>query len=107
ASLSDYQLDVCGAQLNLYDRVELSYARQEFDVPALSTQIEQDISGVKVRLYGDLVFSRWPQLSVGWQHKSLKDGTVAKLVGASDTSGDDIYVAASKLHLGALAGYNW
>lgn len=106
ANLSDYRLDVCGAQLNLYDRVELSYARQKFDVPALSTQIEQDISGIKVRLYGDLVYSVWPQISAGWQHKSLKDGTVAKLVGAADTSGDDFYLAASKLHLGTVAGYN-
>mgnify|MGYP003666076429 FL=1 len=29
------------------------------------------------------------------------------LVGAKDTSGTDIYLAASKLHLGAIAGYNW
>jgi hypothetical protein len=44
---------------------------------------------------------------MGVQHKSLDDGTVAKLVGAKNTSGTDVYLAASKLHLGALAGYNW
>ncbi|MBB1406121.1 DUF3034 family protein [Pseudoalteromonas sp. SG44-5] len=107
ADVTDYTLDVCGAQLNLFNRVELSYAQQEFDVPALSTQIEQSITGAKVRLYGDIVYSNWPQVSLGMQHKSLDDGTVAKLVGAESTSGTDFYLAASKLHLGAIAGYNW
>ena len=107
ADVSDYRLDVCGAQLNIYDRVELSYAEQRFEVPALNTDIEQSITGAKVRLYGDIVYSKWPQLSLGVQHKSLDDGSIANLLGAEDTSGTDIYLAASKLHLGALVGYNW
>ncbi|WP_152087145.1 DUF3034 family protein [Pseudoalteromonas sp. A25] len=106
-SVKNYRLDVCALQGNLFDRVELSYAQQTFDVPALSTRIKQTVSGVKVRLYGDIVYSKWPQLSVGVQHKSLKDGKVAKLLGAHSTRGDDIYLAASKLHLGAINGYNW
>lgn len=107
ADVSDYRLDVCGAQLNIYDRVEFSYAEQRFEVPALNTDIEQSITGAKVRLYGDIVYSKWPQLSLGVQHKSLDDGSIANLLGAKDTSGTDVYLAASKLHLGALAGYNW
>ena len=107
ADVSDYRLDVCGAQLNIYDRVEFSYAEQRFEVPALNTDIEQSITGANVRLYGDIVYSKWPQLSLGVQHKSLDDGSIANLLGAKDTSGTDIYLAASKLHLGALAGYNW
>lgn len=107
ADVTDYSLDVCGAQLNMFNRVELSYAQQNFAVPALNTQIKQSISGAKFRLYGDIVYSTWPQLSLGIQHKSLSDGTVAKLVGAEATSGTDVYLAASKLHLGAIAGYNW
>tara|TARA_B100000929_G_scaffold52711_1_gene38644 strand:- start:1935 stop:2768 length:834 start_codon:yes stop_codon:yes gene_type:complete len=107
ADVSDYSLDVCGAQVNFYDRVELSYAEQRFEVPALNTDIEQSITSAKVRVYGDIVYSKWPQLSVGVQHKSLDDGSIANLLGAKDTSGTDIYLAASKLHLGALAGYNW
>lgn len=106
ADVTDYSLNVCGAQVNVFDRVELSYAQQRFEVPSLSTTIEQSITAAKVRLYGDIVYSSWPQLSLGIQHKSLDDGTVATLVGAQETSGTDIYFAASKLHLGALAGYN-
>lgn len=41
------------------------------------------------------------------QHKKLDDPLVASLSGADDDSGVDVYVAASKLHLGAIAGYNW
>ena len=107
ADVSDYRLDVCGAQLNIYDRVEFSYAEQRFEVPALNTDIDQSITGAKIRLYGDIVYSKWPQLSLGVQHKSLDDGSIANLLGAKDTSGTDVYLAASKLHLGALAGYNW
>ncbi|MBB1385016.1 DUF3034 family protein [Pseudoalteromonas sp. SG45-5] len=107
ADITDYTLDVCGAQLNVFNRVEFSYALQQFDVPALSKKIEQSITGVKVRLYGDIVYSPLPQLSLGITHKSLNDGAVAKLIGAKETSGTDVYLAASKLHLGAVAGYNW
>ncbi|CCQ12673.1 Hypothetical protein in Cyanoglobin locus [Pseudoalteromonas luteoviolacea B = ATCC 29581] len=107
ANLTDFRLDVCGVQANLFDHVEFSIARQQFDVPALNTQIEQQIIGAKWRVYGDIVYSTWPQVSVGWQHKSLKDGSVARLVGAETTSGNDFYVSASQLHLGAVAGLNW
>ncbi|ASM48787.1 hypothetical protein PESP_a0550 [Pseudoalteromonas espejiana DSM 9414] len=107
ADVSDYTLDVCGAQVNLFNRVELSYAQQRFDVPALDTEIEQSITGAKIRIYGDIVYSTWPQVSFGIQHKSLDDGAIATLVGAEDTSGTDYYLAASKLHLGAIGGYNW
>ena len=41
ADVTDYRLDVCGVQFNLFDRVELSYAQQQFDVPALDTQREE------------------------------------------------------------------
>ena len=57
ADVTDYRLDVCGdPQLNLFNRVELSYAAQQFHVPALNTEIEQSITGAKVRLYGDICF---------------------------------------------------
>ncbi|HET8807838.1 MAG TPA: DUF3034 family protein [Methylophaga sp.] len=103
----NYHLNVCGAQIGLYDRVELSLARQQFHVDALELNIEQRVLGAKVRLYGDIVYSRWPQVSIGIQHKDLNDPLVANLLGADDDSGVDVYVAASKLHLGAIAGYNW
>jgi hypothetical protein len=106
AQLSDFRLRSCGAQLNLYDRVEVSVAQQNFRINALDTSIDQNIVGIKTRLYGDLVYSKWPMLSLGMQYKHLKDTAIADALGAKDTSGVDWYLAASKLHLGAIAGYN-
>lgn len=107
ATLDDYSLDACGVQLNLFNRAELSAARQSFRVDALDTDLEQSVYGAKFRLYGDIVYSPWPQVSAGFQHKQLRDDGLPRALGAQDDSDTDWYVAASKLHLGALAGYNW
>ncbi len=106
AHLNDFRLTSCGAQLNLYDRVEMSVAQQKFRINVLNTNIDQNIVGIKTRLYGDLVYSRWPMVSLGMQYKDLNDSAIAKSLGAKDTTGVDWYLAASKLHLGAVAGYN-
>ncbi len=106
ASVDDFQLDSCGVQGNLFDRVELSYAEQRFDVDPLNLTLKQSITGVKVRLYGDVVYSTWPQISLGAQHKRLDTADIAFAVGAKDDSGTDVYLAASKVHLGMVAGYN-
>jgi hypothetical protein len=106
-SVDDFALNVCGVQANFFDRVEVSYAKQSFEVKPLNTDLKQDIVGAKVRLYGDLVYSKWPQISVGIQHKSLKTETIAFALGANKKSDTDFYIASSKLHLGAVAGYNW
>ncbi|WP_371194621.1 DUF3034 family protein [Glaciecola sp. SC05] len=105
--LDDFRLSVLGASISLYDRLEVSIAQQLFDVPALSAQIEQQVLAVKYRLYGDVVYSTLPQLSVGWQHKRLKDSAIASALGAENSSsGNDVYIAATKVHLAAVAGYN-
>jgi len=106
ALVDDFKLNVCGAQLNIMDRVELSYAEQVFDVDPLALELEQSIIGAKIRLYGDLVYSAWPQVSAGLQHKKLDTPAVPFTLGAKDDKGTDVYLAASKLHLGAAFGYN-
>jgi hypothetical protein len=111
-NVTDYRLTSIGAAASFYDRVELSYAQQTFDLPvglvkALGTgEIKQDVIGVKVRLYGDAVYSAYPQVSVGLQHKQLDSDVVASYLGAKNDSGTDFYFAATKVHLAAVAGYN-
>ncbi|MBQ4846461.1 DUF3034 family protein [Pseudoalteromonas sp. MMG013] len=107
AKLQDYQLDVCGAQVNFFDRLELSVAEQNFTVAVSNRVIEQSVLGAKIRLYGDVIYSDWPQLSVGLMHKSLGDSAIARALGADASQGNDVYFSASKLHLGALYGRNW
>lgn len=105
-SLPDYRLNVIGANISLFDRAEFSVARQVFGLTSLGGEITQSIYGAKVRLYGDVIYSDWPQISIGLQYKDLEDTAVAQLLGSDDTQGTDFYVAATKVHLGVVAGYN-
>ncbi len=108
--LDNYRLHVFGANASFYDRVEVSIAQQTFelrDIPFGESEINQEVIGVKARLYGDLVYSAWPQVSMGIQHKTLENNFIAGAAGAQNTgSGNEFYTAFSKAHLGLLAGYN-
>lgn len=108
----DYALNSIGAAYTFHNRVELSLARQRFDLGELRRQLalpyealEQDVFGAKVRLGGDLVYGAMPQVSVGVQHKRLRDDALPLAIGARDGSGTDVYVSATKLWLDAAGGY--
>ncbi|MEW9796750.1 DUF3034 family protein [Alteromonas sp. CYL-A6] len=105
-NVDDYRLQVLGASASLYDRVELSVARQTFDLTTLGGDISQTVWGAKVRLYGDVVYSRFPQISAGMQYKDLQDDAIATAFGSADSNSIDYYLAATKVHLGAAGGYN-
>lgn len=107
----DYALDAYGVAYTFRNRLELSLARQRFDLGELQRRLslpwdalEQDIFGAKLRLAGDLVYTPWPQLSLGVQHKRLRDGTLPLAVGARDDRGTDVYLSASKLFLAGPGG---
>ncbi len=119
AKTRDYSLQSGGVAIGLYDRVELSYANQQFDTRDVLTAIsptlrgyklKQDVFGVKVRVLGNAVYDQdtWvPQVSVGLQYKDNKDATVIPFLNGAlaalkpniKTSGTDFYIAASKLFL--------
>jgi len=105
-NLKDYRMRAISVNTSLYNRVELSYAKHIFDLTTLGGELKQDVVGLKYRIYGDALYSKWPQVSAGLLHKSLKDKALANALGAKDTSGTDYYLAATKIHLGAIAGYN-
>jgi hypothetical protein len=107
----DFDLDAYGAAIGLYDRVELSFARQKFDagsvVPGLA--LKMDIAGVKVKLCGDAVYDQdtpWPQISLGAMHKRNKDMAIPTAIGARKGSDTDVYLAATKVWLGGVFGRN-
>jgi truncated hemoglobin YjbI len=107
----DYSLKTYGVAAGLFDRVELSLARQEFEgdlAPLDQLSIKQDIFGVKVKVLGDAIYTQdsWvPQVAVGAMYKKNKgiDGlgalgvTNVKQLGATDDKGYDYYVAATKV----------
>lgn len=106
AWVDDYRLTVTSASLNIYDRVEVSVARQTLDLDTLGGELGQDIYGTKVRLLGDVLYHPWGIWSVGVQHKRLVDGAIPTALGADETSGTDVYLSASKLLFSAFAGRN-
>jgi hypothetical protein len=108
--LPDYEFRTWGAAVGLWDRVELSVARQEFDTGGTGALLGlgagftfgQDVYGLKVRLTGDAVYDQdtWmPQIAVGVQHKIADQGAVIGLIGGQDDEGTELYVAATKLFL--------
>lgn len=110
-ALQDYALDVRGVAWSWNERLELSFARQDFDTRATGTalglpglHLKQDIVALKLRLAGDAILDpdRWqPQWALGIEHKSLDaDGLTPTLraLGA-DTSGTEVYLSATKLLL--------
>ena len=51
ADVDDFSLNVCGAQANFFDRLELSYAEQDFKVNPLNTELSQSITGANQHLF--------------------------------------------------------
>lgn len=107
----DYVLDAAGVAFTWRNRIELSYARQRFDLGELQRRLslpvsafDQDVFGAKLRLGGDLVYTAMPQVSVGVQHKRQRDFAIPRAVGARDDSGTDVYLSATKLFLGGVGG---
>jgi hypothetical protein len=109
-SVGSYSLWSEGAAVGLYDRVELSYARQTFDTEKVGAllglgkdfKFDQDVYGVKVKLFGDAVYDQdtmLPQVAVGAQYKQNDRGAIIHAIGGKSDSGTDYYVAATKLFL--------
>lgn len=108
--LPDFSLRSGGITVGLFNRVELSYARQTFDTGETGPKLglpsnytfNQDIFGAKLRLLGDLVYDQdtWlPQISIGLQYKKNDRGTLVHALGATSDHGTDYYVSATKLFL--------
>jgi hypothetical protein len=106
----DYRFEAFGGAIGLYDRVELSYTRQEFDTRDAGAALGigqgftfgQDIYGAKVRLAGDAVYDqdRWlPQISVGALYKEADHAPLLGALGAEDDQGVEVYASATKLLL--------
>lgn len=132
-TLPNYQFNAYGAAVGLYDRVELSYARQDFSLGNTGAQLDgaiagffgapvsalpaplqfggnytlsQDIIGLKVRLFGNIVYdqgSLLPQVSVGLHYHHSNNSTTIRALGARP-DGTTFYIAASKLFIDGLFG---
>ena len=111
--LPDYRLDAHGAAFTWHNRLELSVARDRFDLGTMGKAIgmpgaalRQNVFGAKLRLAGDAVYGPLPQISLGVQHKHNLDFAVPQLVGARRDHGTDVYLSATQVLLAGAAGYN-
>ena len=106
----DYSLRDYGVSAGFFNRLEISYAREEFDTGSTGGKLglgdgftfNQDVIGAKVRLVGDAVYDQdqlLPQVSAGVEVKHNDRGAVVRAVGAKSDSGTDYYLAATKILL--------
>ena len=106
----DYTLNTGGALIGIYDRVELSFAQQQFDTREVGGllglgkgyKFNQKVYGAKVRVIGDAILeqdSYLPQIAVGFQHKQNDRGDLLRALGIKNDKGTDIYLSATKLFL--------
>lgn len=108
----DFKLNTTGIAVGFFNRLEVSASQARFGLSDTvpGEQIRLNTLGVKLRLVGDAIYDQdsWlPQVSLGAQYKYNEDfNRVPKALGAKDRAGVDLYLAASKLFLGAVNGYN-
>ena len=107
----DYRLHLGGVALAWDERVELSFARQDFDTGATGAalglpglRLKQDIVGVKLRLAGDAVLDSdrlMPAVSLGVESKRLDAAGLVPTLAAlgAGRNGVDAYLSATKLFL--------
>lgn len=109
----DYSLWSAGGAYTFRNRVEISAAEQRLHLGTLAealnlpgAELRQQVLGVKVKLLGDVVYTKMPQVSAGVQYKRNLDFDIPQLVGAKSSSGVDVYVAATKAFLAGAAGHH-
>lgn len=135
--LRNYQLATYGGLLALSNRVEVSFAHQDFQLggtggtldgkiigalglPASTpdsalphalqlnnANLNQDIIGVKVRLFGNAVYDQntlLPEVSAGYEYHRNENTSFVRAIGTRPT-GSEYYVAATKVWLHGLLGH--
>ena len=106
-----FGLNVAGAAVGLHDTVEASLTQWRFGlsdtVPGQSLKL--NIVGLKWRVFGDTVYDQdkpWPQLAIGAQFKHNPAFGIPAALGAAHARDTDFYVAATKVWLAGLGGFN-
>lgn len=107
--LPDFGWRSYGLAVGIGDRVELSYARQNFDTRSAGAMLglgqgytfHQHVLGAKLRVAGDVVYGATllPQIAIGAEYKRSLDAPVIALLGASERDGVDYTLSATKLFL--------
>ncbi|MFB0872695.1 MULTISPECIES: DUF3034 family protein [unclassified Sphingobium] len=105
--VKDYDYQSAGVAIGIRDRLEFSYAHQNFNTNDIGVALglgkdyafSQDVIGAKLGLAGDLVYDRMPAVAVGVQYKKNNNGAIVRAVGARHDEGIDYYASVSRLFL--------
>jgi hypothetical protein len=104
--LDDYTLKTAAINVGLANRLELSAARQRFELPG-DAALGQNIFGAKLKLAGDLVYGDVPQISIGLQHRNNTSDALLNSLSIRDHSGLDVYLSVSRLFLSGPFDRSW
>ncbi|OBP16594.1 hypothetical protein A5320_04145 [Rheinheimera sp. SA_1] len=104
--VDDFTLQNFGIGASYNNQWEVSLTRQKFQLDTIGGDLQQDVFGLKYHIAGELLYTSLPQISVGLQYKKHRNSGLPLAVGAQKDSGTDIYLAASKVYFGAVAGRN-
>lgn len=105
--VKDYDYQSAGAAIGWRDRIEISYAHQDFNTNEIGLALglgkdyafSQDVIGAKLRITGDLVYDRLPAIAVGVQYKKNNNAAIVHAIGAQHDEGVDYYASVSRLFL--------
>lgn len=106
-----FEMGIYGVGVGFNNRVEVSLSQLHFDLgnTVPGETIRLNTLGIKTRLFGDAVYDQdsWmPQVSAGIHIKHNEDMFIPSALGAKKSTGVDVYLAATKLFLNAVAGRN-
>lgn len=111
--VGDFTLESLGLSASWHDRFELSLGRQRFAVdpgllPAgIDRRIDQTIVGAKLRVAGDLIYGRMPQVAVGLIYKHSDADVLAHALGARRMDDIEALVSVTRLWLDGPFDRNW
>jgi len=105
--VKDYDYQSAGAAIGWRDRLEISYAHQDFNTNEIGLALglgkdyafSQDVIGAKLKVAGDLVYDTLPAIAVGAQYKKNNNATIVRAIGAQHDEGIDYYASVSRLLL--------
>ncbi|MES1950108.1 hypothetical protein S4A8_04583 [Salinisphaera sp. S4-8] len=106
ARVDDFDLQTVSVGFNWANRLAVTVAHNRLKVKPLAADIRQQTLGLKLRLAGEALYDRFGQYSIGLQYTHNADFGIPALLGARDNHGVDIYFAASKVFLAAIADRN-
>jgi len=111
--VADFRLETIGLSASWNDRFELSLGRQRFSVddgllpPGFDRHLQQTVLGAKLRVAGDLIYGRVPQLALGLQYKRNDDHALAGALGARRDHDVEGYASVTRLFLDGPFDRNW